>query len=199
MRRDRGERSRRGGREPGNRSPREPGPAAARVRIGLADHPARVAVGRRAPGRAFGGRGRALAPARGAQRAVLDGEWIDPDSGKVPFAEYASAWIEERPNLRPKTIRLYRYLLSAHLQPAFGSMTIAGVKEAHVRRWWKGLLNGGVSAVTAAKAYRLLKAVMNTAVDDGLIHRSPCRIKGAGQEKVARAGEPDHRADVRAR
>jgi hypothetical protein len=38
----------------------------------------------------------------------------------VPFAEYASAWIEERPNLRPKTIRLYRYLLRAHLQPAFG-------------------------------------------------------------------------------
>jgi integrase len=62
-------------------------------------------------------------------------------------------------------------------------MTVAGVKEAHVRRWRKGLLDDGVSAVTAAKAYRLLKAVMNTAVDDGLIRRNPCRIKGAGQEK----------------
>ena len=62
-------------------------------------------------------------------------------------------------------------------------MTIAGVKEAQVRRWRKGLLDNGVSAVTAAKAYRLLKAVMNTAVDDGLIRRNPCRIKGAGQEK----------------
>ena len=56
---------------------------------------------------------------------ILNGEWIDPDSGKVPFAEYAWAWIEEQPNLRPKTIRLYRYLLRAHLQPAFGSMTVA--------------------------------------------------------------------------
>ena len=36
--------------------------------------------------------------------------------------------------------------------------------------------------MTAAKAYRLLKAIMNTAVDDGLIRRNPCRIKGAGQE-----------------
>jgi integrase len=114
---------------------------------------------------------------------ILDGEWIDPDFGKVPFAEYASAWIEERPNLRPKTIRLYRYLLRAHLQPAFGSMSVAGVKEAHVRRWRKGLLDDGVSAVTVAKAYRLLKAVLNTAVDDGVIRRNPCRIKGAGQEK----------------
>lgn len=37
--------------------------------------------------------------------------------------------------------------------------------------------------MTAAKAYRLLKAIFNTAVDDGLIRRNPCRIKGAGQEK----------------
>ena len=40
-----------------------------------------------------------------------------------------------------------------------------------------------MSAVTVAKAYRLLKAILNTAVDDGLIRRNPCRIKGAGQEK----------------
>jgi Phage integrase SAM-like domain len=51
-----------------------------------------------------------------------------------------------------------------------------------VRQWRKNLLEAGVSAVTAAKAYRLLKAVFNTAVDDGLICRNPCRIKGAGQE-----------------
>jgi integrase len=37
--------------------------------------------------------------------------------------------------------------------------------------------------VTAAKAYRLLKAILNTAADDGLIRRNPCRIVGAGQEK----------------
>jgi integrase len=44
-------------------------------------------------------------------------------------------------------------------------------------------LDAGASPVTAAKAYRLLKAVLNTAVDDGLIRRNPCRVKGAGQEK----------------
>ncbi len=40
-----------------------------------------------------------------------------------------------------------------------------------------------MSAVTVAKAYRLLKAVLNTAADDGLIRRNPCRIKGASVEK----------------
>jgi integrase len=114
---------------------------------------------------------------------ILNDEWISPDAGRVPFAEYAAAWIDERPNLRPKTVRLYRYLLRAHLQPAFGALTVAEVKEAQVRRWRKGLIDDGVSTVTAAKAYRLLKAILNTAVDDGLIRRNPCRIKGAGQEK----------------
>jgi integrase len=35
---------------------------------------------------------------------------------------------------------------------------------------------------TVAKAYRLLHSILATAVDDGLIRRNPCRIKGAGQE-----------------
>ena len=53
---------------------------------------------------------------------------------------------------------------------------------ARVRRWRKKLLDSGVSEVTAAKAYRLLRAIFNTALDDGLIRRNPCRIKGAGRE-----------------
>lgn len=37
--------------------------------------------------------------------------------------------------------------------------------------------------MTVAKAYRLLRAILNTAVEDGLIRRNPCRIKGAGIER----------------
>ena len=92
-------------------------------------------------------------------------------------------WIEERPGLRPKTVELYRYLLRSHLGPAFSARALADIREPDVRRWRKNLLDAQVSAVTVAKAYRLLKAIFNTVVDDGLIRRNPCRIKGAGQEK----------------
>lgn len=61
-------------------------------------------------------------------------------------------------------------------------MTVAQLKLAAVRRWHKKLLDNHVSPVTTAKAYRLLRAIMNTAVEDGLIRRNPCRIKGAGSE-----------------
>jgi len=54
-----------------------------------------------------------------------------------------------------------------------------------VRRWRKKLLDSGLSTITTAKAYRFLRAIFNTAADDGIIRRNPCRIKGAGQEKSA--------------
>jgi integrase len=61
---------------------------------------------------------------------ILNGDWINPDAGKVQLAEYGTTWIEERPNLRPRTVRLYRYLFRRHIQPHFGSVTIADIKEA---------------------------------------------------------------------
>ena len=57
------------------------------------------------------------------------------------------------------------------------------IASAAVRAWRHALLESGVNAVTLAKAYRLLKAIFNTAVDDGLIRRNPCRTVGAGQER----------------
>jgi hypothetical protein len=113
---------------------------------------------------------------------LLEGEWIDPDAGAVLVADYGATWIGERPGLRPKTVLIYTGLLRRHIAPHFEHVTIAEVTLARVRRWRKKLLDSGVSEVTAAKAYRLLRAIFNTALDDGLIRRNPCRIKGADRE-----------------
>jgi hypothetical protein len=78
---------------------------------------------------------------------------------------------------------LYDGLVRLHIAPALSSLTVQEITEPRVRRWRKSLVDAGVGQVTVAKAYRLLKAIMSTAVDDGMIRRNPCRIKGAGQEK----------------
>jgi integrase len=114
---------------------------------------------------------------------IRNGDWINPDDGKVKLADYATTWIDERPKLRPKTVTLYCYLLRGHIVPGLGQVPIASISPGRVRTWRKQLLDTGVSEVTTAKAYRLLKAILNTALDDGVIRRNPCRIKGAGQEK----------------
>jgi hypothetical protein len=64
--------------------------------------------------------------------------------------------------------------------PVLGHLKVAEVKEGAVRRWRTSRLDSGVGEVTVAKAYRLLKSIMYTAVDDGMIKRNPCRIDGAG-------------------
>ena len=46
------------------------------------------------------------------------------------------------------------------------------------------LLQDGRSEDRTAKAYRLLRASMNTAADDRRIKRNPCRVKGAGQYRT---------------
>ena len=53
---------------------------------------------------------------------------------------------------------------------------------AMVRTWRQELLDGGLGASTVSKAYRLPRGVLNTAGDDELIRRNPCRIRGAGVE-----------------
>lgn len=52
-----------------------------------------------------------------------------------------------------------------------------------MRRWHTGLIESA-SASTAAKAYRLLRAIYNTAVADELVARNPCKIEGGGVEQV---------------
>jgi integrase len=114
---------------------------------------------------------------------LLQGAWLDPEAGRVSLGEYAARWINERPGLAPRTVVLYEGLLRLHIRPCLGGVALADVTPARVRSWRKQLLDGGTGPVTVAKAYRLLKAVLGTAVDDELIRRNPCRIKGASTER----------------
>lgn len=48
-----------------------------------------------------------------------------------------------------------------------------------MRRWHSGLSG----ATIPAKSYRLLRALLNTAVDDEMIGRNPCRVQNGGVER----------------
>jgi integrase len=117
---------------------------------------------------------------------VARGEWIDPERGKVLLRDYADRWIAQRPKLRPRTVDLYRWLLGKHIAPYLGRVPLGKLSTAMVREWRAELLGKGVSASMAAKAYRLLRAVLMTAVnEDNILPRNPCRIPGADAEDPA--------------
>jgi integrase len=117
--------------------------------------------------------------------AVADqgrGRWVAPDQGRTPLGDYLESWIAEHPGLAVSTRDRYRSAVRIHIAPHLGAASVAEVTTASVRRWHARLCREA-SWATAAKAYRVLSAAMNTAVADGLVAANPCQVKGAGQER----------------
>ncbi|TFE43135.1 site-specific integrase [Streptomyces sp. ICN441] len=143
------------------------------------------------------------------QSELRAGEWTDPDAAKVSFGAYAATWITER-GISASTADLYRSLLRNHLGPTFDRVALGDITPAMVRAWRVARLDAGAGASSVAKSYALMRAVLMTAVEDRLIRRNPCRVKGASvaptperptatvQEVYALAGaiQPRYRALV---
>jgi integrase len=66
--------------------------------------------------------------------------------------------------------------------PYLGDVALGTVTTGRIRAWRADRLVAGVGRSTVAKTYRVLHAIFATAVDDGLVRRNPCRIKGAGSD-----------------
>jgi integrase len=121
-----------------------------------------------------------------AEGRIVQQDWIDPARAKVKLGDYAERWISQRPKLRPRTVALYRWTLRAHITPHFGDVEVGRITSPMVREWRAELLESGVSVSGAAKAYRLLRAVLMTAMkEDEMIRVNPCRIPGADKEEAA--------------
>lgn len=113
------------------------------------------------------------------------GAWVDARAGEVPLREYANRWLLERGGLRPRTRELYETLLRRHIVPALGDLALAKLTPSAVRSWHARLSDGPrPGASTVAKSYRLLRTILNTAVEDGLLVENPCLIEGAGVERA---------------
>ena len=142
--------------------------------------------------------------------AVADEErWVSPEERlaasrrkaepKVRFGEYGEKWISERRNskgepLRALTRKDYELVLAKYLVPTFGDRPIDQITRADVRTWHTKL--GATAPRTRAKAYGLLRAIMNTAVEDELIAASPVHIRGAGAQAIKRKVEPATPAEI---
>jgi integrase len=116
---------------------------------------------------------------------LLRGDWLDPDDQRETLLAFGERWIKERQGLSPRTRDLYGWLFGKYIGPRIGSKSLGELDSAGIRAWHARLLDDGVSATMTAKAYRLLRAILMTAVDDAIIARNPCRIRGAGTERPA--------------
>jgi integrase len=117
---------------------------------------------------------------------LLRGAWTDPRLARITFGEWVGRWQQTTADLRPGTRTVYGYLLRRFLLPAFEATPLGRIDQMSVRAWLSRLHDAGeVTPTTIAKAYRLLRRILNVAVEAGYLPRNPAAIKGAGLERAA--------------
>ena len=84
--------------------------------------------------------------------------------------------------LAARTAELYRYQLDRFLLPALATRPLRSIHTEHVRDMHAGVCEQA-STLQAAKAYRVLRVILNTAVEDERITHNPCKLRGAGGER----------------
>ena len=122
------------------------------------------------------------------QSEMERGQFVDPKVGKELLSDYAALWLSTRlvrgRPLSPRTLELYRWQLRKHILPTLGKTQLRHLGTTEVRGWF-ARINGpdGPGQPTAAKCYRLLRAIMQTATEDGRVAKNPCSIRSAGREE----------------
>lgn len=121
-------------------------------------------------------------PSRRRTKARATGS--NPRAGQVSLRDYSTRWLADRPSLRRRTQELYESELRLHILPTLADVNLSDLTPERVRRWHADMIRTGrPGPPTVAKCYRLLRTILNTAVDDGILAKNPCRIKQAGIER----------------
>ncbi len=134
--------------------------------------------------RTFSNKGPAATWLATVEADLARGIWIDPRAGQVRFDRYSENWLQLRTDLRPRTRELYTSLRKLHLLPQLGGLELSRITPSVVRAWYLDLTaDTGPGHATAARCYRLLRAILNTALTDELLVKNPCRVRGAGADR----------------
>ena len=103
------------------------------------------------------------------------GRWVDPALGKTTLGDWAEVAIGARLDNRRSTRARDRSVLDSLVLPVFGGWELRKITPSDVQSWVTGLAGAGKAPNTVRKAYQLLAATLDAAVDSDLLARSPAR------------------------
>lgn len=139
--------------------------------------------------------------------SIADGSWVHPDQAAkqaeaeaaraaVTFGTYADKWVKERTNskgepIRPRTRKEYERMLTSEngFLTEWRTTPLSEITPDAVRTWRAEHLDTGHLTATA-RSYDLLKSILKTAVEDGLIPVNPCNVKGGSITSTKRKVRP---------
>lgn len=122
--------------------------------------------------------------------------------GKAPtLGQYAASWLATR-EVRPKTLLRYRELLELHVVPVLGWMPVERIQPQHVESLLRAKREAGASARTCAHIRDTLRAVLNSALREGLVQRNaaalarPPRLRETKASRALTPNEVEHLLSV---
>lgn len=144
--------------------------------------------------RAFKTKKEAVAWAATLEVSINRGEYIDPNAGKVPVADLATRWLEnKKASMKPSSYRVLEVTYAVYVEPRWGRTPIQGIKPSAVETWIAEMSAGTavtvrkrkrgsgtgeptpVSATVVLRALGVLAGVLDSAVRDGRLAKNPAR------------------------
>ncbi len=106
-----------------------------------------------------------------AEASKATGDWIDPVSGRITFAEWATTWLATKASRKPKTRVSYTSALRNHVLPRWGATKLVDITHAEVVRWQADLATE-LGPSLRRLSLLVLSQALTLAVRDGRLARN---------------------------
>jgi integrase len=102
------------------------------------------------------------------------GLFVDPARARTPLADVAALWLVSNPGKRGGSWQRDEIVVRRHIVPALGARPVGsltpGDVQSLVNRW-----AGARAARTVHREYGVLRAILNYALANDMVGRTPCR------------------------
>jgi len=100
---------------------------------------------------------------------------VQSEGELVTFAEFSRSWLSTWAIVRLKAsgYREYESIVRLHLVPEFGELRLSDITPEAIQSWVASTISGGVAPATGRNRLIVLKRVLETAVEYGLISENP--------------------------
>ncbi len=117
------------------------------------------------------------------------------DNKNLILDKYFDEWLEgKRGSLKGNSLRWYASYYRGHISPHMGSLKLQKIERRQILKFQKALSESGLAICTCNNILKALKVILNDAVADEIIMRSPADGVKALKETGAKASETYHRA-----
>jgi hypothetical protein len=100
------------------------------------------------------------------EHSQVTGTYVEPSRGRITVSEQVEHFLTSSPNLAPTTVALYETVGCVHVGPVIGDVRLNTFAPADIKRFIADIQGQGVGASTIHVAFRLLRRVLEVAVEE---------------------------------